>query len=101
VDTALDDLSTWRASLVSGATPGTDRLLQRQLLHGMIRQRFNLSELATLAYTLGIEWDDLQNGTLDEAVRSLVLHSLRHKQQKLLLDHLRQLRPDDEWPDLV
>jgi hypothetical protein len=71
-----------------------DRLRQ---LHRQIMHSFDKSELRTLGFELGIQYDDLKGDTRQDKVRELLLHCLRHGRLDELTATLATARPHIDW----
>jgi tetratricopeptide (TPR) repeat protein len=76
----------------SPPAPGSSRL---ELRHNL-SQHFNVDELRTLCFSLGIEDEDLP-GRKSGMVRELIRHCERHGRTPELLDLARQARPHVNW----
>jgi hypothetical protein len=70
-------------------------------LRQTIRQHFNLEELETLAFDLGLNWDELAGATLSKKCQSLIGVMQRNGRLPELLRLLHQERPNVGWPDLT
>lgn len=68
----------------------------RQLLTSL----FNESELRTLCFDLGVDYENLPDPSKDGKVRELVLHAQRKGWLADLLKLATQSRPQASWPDL-
>ena len=67
--------------------------------HQQISHSFNLADLEQLAFTLGIDWDELKGFTKSAKIRSLIRDQQRRLQLPQLIAHLHQERPHVAWPD--
>lgn len=70
-----------------------------KLILDHIARSFNLEELRTLCFELGINYDALGGEGLPGKARELLLHAARQKQLPQLVAALRQARPAIAWPD--
>jgi hypothetical protein len=66
-------------------------------LREQLEQRFNLSELADLAFNLGNIWENLSGSTLADKSRELVVYCERHQLLPQLVELCRQKRPSETW----
>ncbi len=76
----------------------SSRAAVRAQLQHLLHQAFNLDELSTLAFSLGVAHDDLGGDTLAARVQELVLHCERRGMVNRLLELCRNERPDVSWP---
>ena len=65
-----------------------------------VGQHFNIKELETLAFDLGINWDELAGDTLTLKCQSLIGVMGRNGRLPDLLYLLHQERPGVPWPDM-
>jgi hypothetical protein len=65
----------------------------------MIDARFDLEELAHLAFSMGIEWEHLAGNVRPNKIKSLIEYAKRHGELPDLIGQLRRERPDEYWPD--
>jgi hypothetical protein len=63
-------------------------------LHCLIVERYSLSELQTLCFDLGINYDDLPGEALSDKARELILRMGRRRQLEQLLNGIVRTRPD-------
>ncbi|MFQ5399132.1 MAG: pentapeptide repeat-containing protein [Anaerolineae bacterium] len=61
---------------------------------------FNLAELRTLVFDLGIDWDELAGDIESTKIESLIAYLHRRGRLDDLLLLLRQERPHVEWPSI-
>ena len=89
-------------NIVYGVSPagGTAAALPPELapLRQQMVQSFNLSELQTLAFDLGIVYDDLPHDTRSEFAESLITYCHRNGRLPALLTLCRNLRSHVSWP---
>lgn len=69
-------------------------------LHGKLSQYFNIEEIETLSFVLGIDYDSLRGGTKPTKVNSLISDVARNGRLEELLRELRRLRGNVAWPDV-
>jgi hypothetical protein len=80
----------------------TDRLRQVARIVRMINAYFNEAELKSLAFDMGVEYDDLPNSTKKRKVEGLVRHLQRRGRLGRLATHCQELRPDIMgWPQMI
>ncbi|MGC9523284.1 MAG: PQQ-binding-like beta-propeller repeat protein [Anaerolineae bacterium] len=76
-------------------TPGATDLAYLVYLRRLLIQRFDLSELRTLCFDLGVDAESVGNGlSKQELVRGLVSHLERRKRIPELVAYIRQTRED-------
>ena len=72
-----------------------------QLNFGPLRQQmsqaFNLDDLRTLCFDLGIEYEDLAGETKQAKIISLIEYTQRHNRLPHLLETLAKVRPATNW----
>lgn len=64
----------------------------------LMARHFNLEEVRTLCFELGIGYEDLGGEGLRGKLRELILHADRRNLLDELLDALRRERPAVAWP---
>ncbi len=69
-------------------------------LRQTIVERFNESDLRTLCFDLGIDYDDLGGRGKADNVRELLDYLYRRRRIRELLAKCKQERPDVDWEDL-
>lgn len=69
-------------------------------LRQIITERFNLEELRTLCFDLGMDWDDLPARGKAGKVRELVDHFARRRSIEELVQFCERQRPDISWRDI-
>ncbi len=69
-------------------------------LRKMLVTYFSLSELQTVAFDLGISYDDLPGSTRPQFAESLITHCYRNNQLPKLLGLCREQRPFVTWPQV-
>lgn len=72
----------------------------RELRLSMIGN-FNLSELKTLVFDLGINWDDISGEDISTCVQSVITYLRRRNRLNELTSLLRIERSQVNWPDIV
>jgi hypothetical protein len=84
------------------ATLPADNDIHQQLtrLFELIHGRFDLSELRTFCFYLGVDFENLPGGTKADKARELVQHLHRRDRIISLLQTGRQLRPDVPWDEI-
>jgi hypothetical protein len=65
-----------------------------------IAEYFNLDELRTLCFDMGIKYENLAASTLDGMARELVAHCERAGKIRELVAKLRKLRSNVSWEDV-
>lgn len=84
-------------SSTSSNSPGLpDRTYAMKLL-GILTQYFNLNDLQTLCFALGVNYEDLPSGGLTNKARDLIIFCERHTCLPDLVKAGRMLRPELEW----
>lgn len=68
----------------------------RAKLREFISERFNLDELKTLCFDLGLDYEEFPHATKSEFSRELIVHFQRHNKMGCLVAELIRQRPD-EW----
>jgi hypothetical protein len=71
------------------------RLLRRKIV-----EYFDLDELRTLAYDLGLDWGELSGDKKSTKSQSLISYLNRRERLEQLLILLREERPNVNWPDI-
>lgn len=69
-------------------------------LLALTEQNFNLDELRSLCFHLGINYDRLRGETIDVKASELILYHGRRVQLPDLLTRLKAERPNVSWPEL-
>jgi hypothetical protein len=77
-----------------------ERLQPLRDLHQGIVQYFDQSELQTLVFYLGVDWDELRGEIKSEKTLSLIQQLGQNSRLPELTQLLRQQRPYISWPDL-
>jgi hypothetical protein len=67
----------------------------------LLASRFTLGELNSLCFDLAIPFEELPGATLREKAEGLIDYCRRRNQFPRLWERCRQLRPDDDWPELT
>ncbi len=67
-------------------------------LQGKLSQYFNIEEIETLTFMLGIDYDTLRGGTKPTKVNSLIADVARNGRLEELLREVRRLRGNVTWP---
>jgi len=70
-----------------------------QLLKNLV-EHFDLEELRTLCFDLGVNYDDLGGEGITAKARGLITVMLRQNRLAELASKLRVQRPDVDWPDV-
>ena len=65
-------------------------------LHRILREHYDLEELRTLCFHLGINYDDLRGEGLYAKARELIQHQHRHNTLPQLIEWIHRTRPDIE-----
>jgi hypothetical protein len=68
-------------------------------LRSLLIESFDLEELHSLCFDLGINFDSLAGSTIDSKARELIAYCQRHLRLPDLLAACRQHRPHIAWPD--
>lgn len=71
-----------------------------RLLRRKITEYFDLDELKTITYDLGVDWDELSGEKKSAKTQSLIIYLTRRKDLEQLLILLREERPNINWPDI-
>lgn len=71
--------------------------VQAPKLRQLLIRHFNDSELHTLCFDLGIDYEDLPGNIKADKARELVAYVQRHQQEAGLLAECRRLRPQVDW----
>ncbi len=69
-------------------------------LHSLLVEHFDLDELRTLCFDLGVDYDELRGEVKSTKARELITVMLRHNRVAELAGKLQVLRPNVDWPDL-
>lgn len=96
-------LDAWRSAAAPdrGRRIGTDRLEARRLLHGLIRQHLDVTDIRLLCYDLGIDFEELDGtGGKDSLIVAFLLKCFREGQTGRVIARLREIRPSVTWPDV-
>jgi S1-C subfamily serine protease len=85
-----------------GATPqgATSDRAHLTRLHRILTERFDESELRTLCFNLGVDYDDLPDQGKANKARELIRYLDRRQCIQALLEVGRQQRPDIPWNDI-
>lgn len=83
----------------AGLVPSVDDLYvtDRELTHHQIDAHFNESELRSLAFTLGVEYENLIGETKQDKARELVTYMERRDRMGELMALLVERRPGVAW----
>lgn len=65
----------------------------------IISLHFNLEEVKTLCFDLGVDFDDLEAVGKSGKIRELIMYMIRRKQFINLMAGLERARPDIDWRD--
>lgn len=63
-------------------------------LKQILEERFNISEVKTLCFHLGIPYEDFPGETLSDKAREILLYFHRRNNLRLLTNKIHELRPD-------
>ena len=66
-------------------------------LRKALARHFNLAELNTLCFDLGIDYEELAGATKTEKVTALLDYCERHGRLPALLTHVQAERPQIDW----
>jgi hypothetical protein len=69
-------------------------------LHRQINEYFNFSEVRTLCFYLGVDYDDVPGNNRSAFVRNLIVSLARKGALQRLVDRAREERPFLEWPNV-
>jgi hypothetical protein len=69
-------------------------------LHKQIDQLFNLEEVRTLCFDLGVDFDNVAGEGKSARIRELILQLARRDELQSLIDLVRQERPRAVWADV-
>jgi len=95
---ALANLKTPQQEYLPLSRPEQVRKSIAPLLLRMLHRYFNISELRSLCFDLGIDYEDLSGENKSDKVRELVAYMDRHGRTSDLLSICKQLRPLVSWP---
>lgn len=95
-----ESLSPPEHATAARPVPGSRRAYLSQLRQ-ILAERFDLGELRTLCFDLGIDYDDLPGEGKANKARELVAYLNRHDRIPELLRAGEQLRPDISWSDTL
>lgn len=96
INDTLADISRWQRW--QGSSAEIDYLID---FRDEIVNRFSLSEFKDLCIGLGVDFDALGGEGLNDKARELILFYKRRGLLKALRDHVRLIRPNGEWPDVI
>lgn len=68
------------------------------LIQHALNQFFDKNELGQLSFELGIDFENLPGSTKESKTRELVMFVDRRGQLEMLVDHIRQMRPNVPLP---
>ncbi|MBK8900556.1 MAG: hypothetical protein IPM53_05190 [Anaerolineaceae bacterium] len=71
-----------------------------RILHRLISERFDLSELKTLCLGLDIDFENLSGTNKNDKIRELITYMIRREELATLLKALQAERPVQVWPTL-
>lgn len=83
--------------LKNGKLPSANREFAVTDLLPILSSRFDLEELRTLCFDLGIDYDDLRGEGKTAKARELILRMQRRQQVENLIKTIRDTRPDIDW----
>lgn len=96
INETLSDISRWQRW--QGSSAEIDYLID---FRDEIASLFSMSEFIDLCIGLGVDYDILGGEGLNDKSRELILYFKRRGQLKELRDHVRLLRPNGRWPDVI
>ena len=68
----------------------------------LLARHFNLTEIKTLCFDLGVDFDELEGGTQKTVkIRELILYLKRQNRLDQLQPVLESHRPQVEWPEIT
>lgn len=67
-------------------------------LRKILSDRFNLSDLRTLCFDMGVDFDNIGGETKDDKICAFLEDASRHRRIPLLITTGRELRKDVTWP---
>lgn len=68
-------------------------------LQRLLGSHFDLSELQTVCFEVGVDHENLPAKTKDELARELILYQARRQRLAELIEECRQRRPLIDWPE--
>lgn len=86
-----------------GVNGNKDEVGQKKITQALffaISHRFNIEELKTLCFSLGVDFDDIVGEGKAGKIRELVLYCQRHDKLEELVNQCSQWRPNYTWPEL-
>ena len=78
----------------------TDELKPIVSIHDAMVEFFNLTELQTFVFDIGVFWDKLPGESLQSKVRELILHCERNEIMHRLIRQLHEDKPHLDWSTL-
>lgn len=96
INDTLSDISRWQRW--QGSSAEVDYLI---FFRDEIVSLFSLSEFVDLCLGLDVDFDVLGGEGLNDKARELILFFKRRGQLRELRDHVRLLRPNGRWPDVI
>ncbi len=81
----------------NGKLPSANREFAVTDLLPILSSRFDLEELRTLCFALGVDFDDLRGEGKTAKARELILRMQRYRQVEKLIQKIRETRPDLDW----
>lgn len=78
----------------------TDSSQYLAALHKQIDRVFNLEEVRTLCFDLGVDFDSVRGEGKSARIRELILQLARQERLQELIDLVRLQRPRTEWADV-
>ena len=98
VGIAIPDVAGSGRPPILNPNPIRQRAALPPLLQQMIQRYFNTSELRSLCFDLGIEYEDISGENKSDKVRELITYAERHGRTHELIMLCRRLRPHVDWP---
>jgi len=95
---AIPDVAGSGHPPILNPNPIRQRAALPPLLQQTIQRYFNTSELRSLCFDLGIEYEDLSGENRSDKVRELITYAERHGRTHELIMLCRRLRPHVDWP---
>lgn len=96
INDTLSDISRWQRW--QGSSAEIDYLI---FFRDELVSLFSLSEFVDLCLGLNVDFDTLGGESLNDKARELILFFKRRGKLKELRDHVRLLRPNGRWPDVI
>lgn len=75
-------------------------ILTNQIILNQICASFNEAELRVMAFSMNVDWEEMEGNVKSEKVISLLTYASRNRITAQLGELLRQNRPQVDWPEL-